>query len=115
MNGDPDRDSSVTHGDEAGQLEAMARAAEATFDGFHDAVVAIMTPERAAFVRYLRVEKSYSWRAVADACFSEWEPELSPEVRATWQPRSNQLMGMALCEVVAALEGQHHMKRGEWN
>jgi hypothetical protein len=132
MDRDPDRDPSVTDADRAvaraaqgfepvieitsaGQLEAMARAAQNTFSVFHDTVVAIMTPERAAFVRDLRVGKSYSWRAVADACFTEWETTLPAEVRDNWQPRSNQIMGMALCEVVAAMEGQHFMKRGEWN
>lgn len=84
--------------------------------GFHADAVAIMTPERAAFVRLLRVTRGYSWRAVADTCLAEWEPTLPSAVRENWAPGPHRvLLGMTLCAVVAALEGQHHMKRGEWN
>lgn len=74
-------------------LEELAQAAAATMAVFEDEVKALMTEERAGFVRSLRVDQGYSWRAVARACHEAWGGD--------WEPPSNQLMGMALCQAAA--------------
>lgn len=88
------------------QLMELAQAAQATHDTFLSEVAELITDERAAFVRKLRVEEGYSWRAVAEACYLEWNGD--------WQPPSNQLMGMALCEHAANHYGEHYMD-DTWN
>ncbi len=90
------------------QLQALAEAAQSTFSGFQVAVLDVMTPERAAFVRRLRVGEDYSWRAVADRCHEEWD------ARDGWSPPSNQLMGMALCEAAALAHGEDYWE-APWN
>jgi len=52
-----------------------------------------MTLAQAAQVRILRVDHHMTWRSVARACYLEKWPNL-----CGWEPLSNQLMGMALCE-----------------
>jgi hypothetical protein len=77
------------------QLDALARAAAATKASFDDDFAA-MTAEQAAYVRRLRVDRGYTWRAVAETCAIEWGGD--------WG--SNQLAGMALCERAAAMLGE---------
>jgi hypothetical protein len=60
----------------------------------------------AAFVRHLRVHKRYTWRSVAAACHTSW--------RGFWSPPSNQLYGMAICEVAAKTFGED-FEEGDWN
>ena len=64
-----------------------------------------MTLERAEFVRRLRCEHNYSWRALARACWTEWNGD--------WTPPNNQIMGMALCERAAELFFEDY-RQGEW-
>ncbi|MBU0846725.1 hypothetical protein KKH23_06000 [Patescibacteria group bacterium] len=65
-----------------------------------------MTLGQAKAVRVLRVDKGYSWRAVAEACYElGW---------GKWSPPSNQIMGMALCERAAQLLGEDYEKE-PWN
>ena len=65
---------------------------------YFEELMATVTPEQAAFVRHLRVDLGYSWRAVAATCHLEW--------RGTWEPPSNQIMGMILCERAALVFGE---------
>ena len=58
-----------------------------------DEVANLISPERAEFVRKLRIDEGYSFRAVAAACAEEWG--------ATWG--SNQLIGEDLCRAAAEL------------
>lgn len=69
----------------------------------------LMTPERCAFVRQLRVDQGYSWRSVAAECHRAWSIDL-----AWWWPTSNQLIGMDLCEVAAQHSGEKFME-DPWN
>lgn len=85
------------------QLHALANAAQQTFGRFQDLFVA-MSGEQAEFVRKLRCEDGYSWRAVAETCALEWGGD--------WG--SNQLAGMAICERAAQLHGEHFMEE-PWN
>jgi hypothetical protein len=93
------------------QLRALAEAAKARHDGFLTLAAELMTAERTAFVRRLRVDDGYSWRAVATACYDEWIGEREHD---EWYPPSNQLMGMALCEAAATAYGEDHMSE-PWN
>lgn len=77
------------------QLHALAAAATATKASFDDQF-ATLTADQAGFVRRLRVDSGYTWRAVAETCAVEWGGD--------WG--SNQLAGMALCERAAGLLGE---------
>lgn len=63
-----------------------------------------MTKEQAKFVRKLRVEEGYTWRAVASACNKEWN--------GNWG--SNQLAGMDICEAAAKHFNENFMQ-DPWN
>lgn len=63
-----------------------------------------MTREQAAFVRRLRVEGNYTWRAVAHTCALEWGGD--------WG--SNQLAGIAICQRAARFFSEHYMQP-PWN
>lgn len=65
-----------------------------------------ITLEQARFVRELRVEKQYTWRAVAQACHEAWG--------ASWEPPSNQLWGKELCDLSAEALGQNP-RIAPWN
>lgn len=78
------------------QLEELARATMETKAVF-DALVRDMTQDQAAFVRYQRCDLGKTWRGVARACWEAWGHGF-PD----WQPPSNQIMGMALCERASA-------------
>jgi len=67
-----------------------------------------MTPDRAREIRRLRVEERLSWRGVARATADAWGRE------AIWEPRSNQLAGMILCEAAARLLGEDYLE-DPWN
>jgi hypothetical protein len=66
----------------------------------------MITPERAAWVRRLRVDESYSWRAVAHACHEAWQ--------GGWEPPSNQIMGISICESAARHFGEDAWE-APWN
>jgi hypothetical protein len=78
-------------------IELAQRAAERKLE-FDVVAVAGMTMERATRIRDLR--KTRSWRAIAGATHKEWGPD------AMWEPETNQLAGMALCEAAAAMLGE---------
>lgn len=90
----------------AEQLHALAEAAGRTFDEAERLLLDVLTPERCAFVRRLRVDEDHSWRAVATVCHETWG--------ASWEPPSNQLWGMALCKLAALAHGEDYMS-DPWN
>jgi len=67
-----------------------------------------MTRERATYIRQLRVVQSYSWRTVAAECYETWATD------AAWDPPSNQLAGMELCEAAAEFFDEHFLQT-PWN
>ena len=85
------------------QLLELAPAVRATKQFYQDEV-ASMTVDQATFVRQLRVDHEYTWRAVARACAAAWQTE--------WG--SNQFAGIAICERAAALLGERPY-RPPWN
>ena len=87
------------------QFQEMAKAASERFDEFKE-LCGPMTLEQAKVVQMLRVDKGYSWRAVAEACYElEW---------GKWSPPSNQILGMAVCQRAAELLGEDYEKE-PWN
>lgn len=91
-------------------LKELAKAAVVSHNFFQE-MCKVMTQEQAEFVRHLRNQKDYSWRGVAEACFDQNWFNFNLE---KWQPPSNQLMGMALCEKAASFYGQNYMEP-PWN
>jgi hypothetical protein len=82
------------------ELMVAATSTKSRFDGqFTD-----MTLEHAQFVRRLRIDDGYSWRAVASACADAWAGD--------WN--GNQLAGMAICERAAELCGEDY-DADPWN
>ena len=91
---------------DADALEALAAAARAVHDDAVIALLDVMTPERCALVRRLRVDEHSTWRGVAFECHRAWG--------ASWEPASNQLWGIALCKIAAQAQGEH-WDRAPWN
>jgi hypothetical protein len=87
-------------------LMKLAEAAKETNDWFLEEVIKLMTKEKAEYVRKIRCDEGYTWRAVAQACYDEWKGD--------WSPPSNQIMGMALCEIAAGFFGEKYMEE-PWN
>lgn len=52
------------------QFKALAQAASDRFEGLGE-IVKVMTHDQALFIRMLRVDKGYTWRAVAEACYEQ--------------------------------------------
>lgn len=88
------------------QLARLAESAQAVMKDCQGWCAQHMTRERAQYVRDLRVVRGYTWRAVAEACCREWQ--------GPWDPPSNQLMGMALCESAATMRGERY-REPPWN
>jgi hypothetical protein len=84
------------------QLTVMADGADETVNYFKEHIH--LTEEGAAMIRRLRVEREYSWRAVAR--FSSWE--------SSAPPRANQLAGMVICEKAASLLSEDYLAP-PWN
>lgn len=68
-----------------------------------------MSLGQAAEIRLLRVDHHMTWRSVARACHLEKWPNLWG-----WEPASNQLMGMSLCEKAAKLFNEN-FREPPWN
>ena len=94
---------------ENGDLEKLGKMATKTKKRFDDSIEKLMTKERATRIRELRIgDRICSWRRIAEICYEEWGKD------ADWNPPSNQLAGMALCEFAARLFNENYM--GEpWN
>jgi len=89
------------------EFKELAEAAVKTKNLF-DETVEGMTIEEARMIRYWRVEVGGTWRWVAGNAYDEGI------CGGNWQPPSNQLMGMALCEKAASFFDEDYM--GEpWN
>ena len=67
-----------------------------------------MTRTRATHIRHMRVDESYSWRVIAAECHEEWAGD------AAWEPNSNVLAGMELCEAAAEYFDEHFLQ-SPWN
>jgi len=91
------------------QFMAIGKALAATFEYFQGVCREKMTHDQAIFIRSLRVDQGYSWRAVAEACHEKnwegWE---------RWDPPSSQPMGMALCELAAEFFNENY-REPPWN
>ncbi len=72
------------------ELAALARERKLEFDVI---ACAGMSYQRALRIRELRSQ--LSWRGVAVETYAEWGAD------ALWEPPTNQLAGMALCEAAA--------------
>lgn len=82
----------------ADDLKALAEMASETHNHFLDTIRPLITKDRAEFVRKLRIE-GYTWRAIARDCHLKFN--------GSWSPISNQLAGMALCEISAPFFGEN--------
>jgi hypothetical protein len=88
------------------RLAKMAHDTKTTFDS----QMGKMTLRQAKEIRKIRVDKGYSWRMVARTCHDRgyWK------TLGKWEPTSNQLMGMALCERAAKFFNEEYMDK-TWN
>jgi hypothetical protein len=77
------------------QLRQMALDATNTLDKFKASIRSKMTKQRAEVVYDRYVNQKFSWRLLAVATWSEWGAD------AEWNPPTNQLAGMALCEIAS--------------
>lgn len=80
------------------EMKTAAESWRARYAALLAEVTAKMTPERAQFIRQMRVEYSYSWRKIAH--------DARDRFSGTWLPLSSQLAGMALCEAAAKTFGE---------
>lgn len=81
------------------ELETLAEQARAQYQSYLKEAREKMTPERAQFIRQLRIEYGYTWRKIAH--------DARERFNGTWLPLSNQLAGMALCEAAAETFGEN--------
>lgn len=92
------------------QLFALADAAARTYDGALLCLRDVMTPTHCQEVRDLRIDSDGevygSWRYVAGECHKRWQ--------ASWEPHTNQLWGMALCQIAAEFFGENS-REAPWN
>lgn len=92
------------------QLFALAEAAKRGRDNALLALRDVMTPDRCQEVRDLRIDSDGnvygSWRYVAGECHKRWQ--------ASWEPPTNQLWGMALCQIAAEFFGENY-REAPWN
>lgn len=79
-------------------FKALNKRGIQTFGEFSIYAQRFVSRSRARTVRELRCDLRYSWRALAAECHRRWD--------GAWDPPSNQLMGMALCERAAQILGE---------
>ena len=84
------------------ELTALAKAGNETAELFRQKLE--VNEKGAKLIRHLRVDKDYSWRAIARY--------LSRVLKAPWG--SNQLAGMVLCKKAAKLLGEDYLQP-PWN
>lgn len=82
----------------------MAQSAGEVYFEFSAWIKPRMTRERAARVRQLRCDEGWSYRHIAGVTHLEWGPD------ANWQPITNQIAGVALCELAAQLLGENYQQ-----
>lgn len=84
------------------ELTVMAGAADKTWGLFHEHIN--IDDGVAQQIKILRVDRDYSWRAVARFCSRVWN--------APWG--GNQIAGMVICEKAAKLLGEDYLQP-PWN
>ena len=89
-------------------LMELANMAKETHEIFIDSIRKIMDKKAAKHIKMLRCEYGYSWRMVASASYKYFSE------KADWAPESNQLAGMALCEIAAESFNEDYMPE-TWN
>ena len=67
-----------------------------------------LTLKQAKDIRRMRVDDGYSWRAIAHECYDKGY------LGGDWYPKSNQLMGMSLCEMASKFFNENYMEE-PWN
>lgn len=87
------------------QLREVQAAIHQTIDQYRPGIDAAMTPDWAVYIRELRVTGHFSWRALAAANVGRG---------VGWEPGSNQLAGILLCEA-AAKHFNERSDRPPWN
>lgn len=85
-----------------GEVMDLVRRAGERHTEFTVTIRKLMTQARARRIRQLRVEQDTSWRAIASLTYIEWG------AIKYWHPISNQIAGIALCEVAADVLGEVH-------
>ncbi len=90
------------------QLSELARQGGKTLALFRTMAIDMQLDE-ARKIREWRIFDRMSWRAIARGAFEEGF--LRSQV---WQPASNQIMGMVLCERAAKMLGENYYE-GPWN
>lgn len=89
------------------ELVELGRKADERMQEFTD-LVRSLTPGQAVEVRHWRVDEHMTWRRVARAAYLEgW-------FHRSWEPPSNQIMGMALCERAALIHSENYIE-APWN
>lgn len=88
-------------------LRELAAKATGAHAGLWERYEPIVTEVRAKQIRIWRVEKHCTWRRIAELCHRFFDD-------AHWQPESNQLAGMVMCEAAAHHFGEHYME-APWN
>jgi hypothetical protein len=91
---------------EPGDVEELGHAAAQRMAVFSAQIALGMTAGRARYVRRLRCEEKASWRKVARQFYLLYGGD--------WEPMSNQLAGMALCQAAAAHFGESP-RAAPWN
>ena len=91
----------------------LSRQGEIKSSGFYEHVQILMTKRQAKTVRNWRIDCHFTWRAVARSAFAmvisrQWYRW------GSWEPASNQLMGVALCKRAAELLNENYRKP-PWN
>lgn len=84
------------------ELTIMADSADKTWARFHKYIEVRL--ETARLIRHLRVNKDYSWRAIARFCSEQWH--------GPWG--GSQIAGMVVCDKAAKLLGEDYMAM-PWN
>ena len=95
------------------EIAKLAQQADERWTAYHRYVELMMTKDQAIQVRVWRINGHFSWRAVARAAFGMVVSEHWQKWKL-WDPPSNQLMGIALCQRAAELHDQNYMKE-PWN
>jgi len=91
------------------QIKGISQSASNRYEKFYRLAKKRMTPEQAALVRTMRLGWGFTWRSVARYC---WEQNW--RMWRSWQPVSNQLMGMAICRRAAEIFGEN-FREPPWN
>ena len=91
---------------EPGDIEELGHAAAQRMAVFSAQIALGMTAGRARYVRRLRCDQRASWRKVARQFYLLYGGD--------WEPMSNQLAGMALCQAAAGHFGESP-REAPWN